>query len=43
MKQNLEKVKFNTNQKVVYPVSNPITPTGGVVGLRARSRPTARS
>ena len=39
MKQNLEKVKFNTNQKVVYPVSNPITPTGGVVGLRGTLAP----
>ncbi|MCK9911237.1 dihydroxy-acid dehydratase, partial [Microbacteriaceae bacterium K1510] len=37
--QNLEKVKFNTDQKVVYPVSNPITPTGGVVGLRGTLAP----
>src|SRR5690606_39589060 len=36
IKQNLESVKFNTNQKVVYPVSNPISPTGGVVGLKDR-------
>ena len=28
IKQNLENVKFNGNQKVVYPVSNPISPTG---------------
>ncbi len=39
LKQNLEKVKFNTDQKVVYPVSNPITPTGGVVGLRGTLAP----
>jgi dihydroxy-acid dehydratase len=39
MKQNLEKVKFNTDQKVVYPVSNPITPTGGVVGLKGTLAP----
>lgn len=32
--QNLEKVKFNRNQKVVYPVSTPISRTGGVVGLQ---------
>ena len=32
MGDNLEAVKFNTDQKVVYPVSNPITQTGGVVG-----------
>jgi dihydroxy-acid dehydratase len=39
LKQNLEKVKFNTDQKVVYPVSNPIAPTGGVVGLRGTLAP----
>ena len=39
LKQNLEKVMFNTDQKVVYPVSNPITPTGGVVGLRGTLAP----
>ena len=39
LKQNLEKVKFNTDQKVVYPVSNPITPTGGVVGLSGTLAP----
>jgi dihydroxy-acid dehydratase len=37
--QNLESVTFNTNQKVVYPVSNPITPTGGVVGLKGTLAP----
>jgi dihydroxy-acid dehydratase len=39
LKQNLEKVKFNTDQKVVYPVSTPITPTGGVVGLKGTLAP----
>jgi dihydroxy-acid dehydratase len=39
LKQNLEKVKFNTDQKVVYPVSTPITPAGGVVGLRGTLAP----
>jgi dihydroxy-acid dehydratase len=39
VKENLENVKFNTNQKVVYPVSNPISPTGGVVGLRGTLAP----
>ena len=39
LKQNLEKVTFNTDQKVVYPVSNPITPTGGVVGLKGTLAP----
>ena len=37
--QNLENVKFNTDQKVVYPVSNPISPTGGVVGLKGTLAP----
>ena len=37
--QNLEGVKFNTNQKVVYPTSNPLSPTGGVVGLRGTLAP----
>jgi dihydroxy-acid dehydratase len=36
---NLENVKFNTNQKVVYPVTSPITPTGGVVGLKGSLAP----
>ena len=39
IKQNLENVKFNTNQKVVYPVSNPISATGGVVGLQGSLAP----
>ena len=39
IKQNLENVKFNKNQKVVYPVSNPISPTGGVVGLKGSLAP----
>lgn len=30
---NLESVTFDENQKVIYPVSNPITKNGGVVGL----------
>ncbi len=39
IKENLKDVKFNTNQRVVYPVSNPISPTGGVVGLRGSLAP----
>src|SRR5215472_16387961 len=39
VKQNLENVKFNVNQKVVYPVSNPISATGGVVGLQGSLAP----
>ncbi|MGB6085211.1 dihydroxy-acid dehydratase [Parvibaculum sp.] len=36
---NLKDVKFNTEQKIVRPVSNPITPTGGVVGLQGTLAP----
>lgn len=39
MAENLASVTFNTEQKVVYPVSNPITPTGGVVGLKGSLAP----
>jgi dihydroxy-acid dehydratase len=39
IKQNLENVKFNENQKVVYPVSNPISTSGGVVGLQGSLAP----
>ena len=37
--ENLESVTFNTDQKVIYPVSSPITPTGGVVGLKGTLAP----
>jgi dihydroxy-acid dehydratase len=37
--QNLENVEFNRDQKVVYPVSNPLSPTGGVVGLKGTLAP----
>jgi dihydroxy-acid dehydratase len=39
MAQNLETVKFNHDQRVVYPVSNPLSPTGGVVGLKGSLAP----
>jgi dihydroxy-acid dehydratase len=39
VKQNLENVEFNKNQKVVYPVSNPISKSGGVVGLKGSLAP----
>ena len=39
MAENLASVTFNTEQKVVYPVSNPISPTGGVVGLKGSLAP----
>ena len=34
MKENLKNVKFNNNQKVMRSYNNPITKTGGVVGLK---------
>jgi dihydroxy-acid dehydratase len=37
--ENLESVTFDTEQKVIYPVSNPISPTGGVVGLKGTLAP----
>jgi dihydroxy-acid dehydratase len=39
MAENLESVTFNADQKVVYPVSTPISPTGGVVGLKGTLAP----
>jgi dihydroxy-acid dehydratase len=37
--QNLEDVAFNPDQKVIYPVSSPLSPTGGVVGLKGSLAP----
>ena len=34
MAENLKDVKFNVNQDVIRPYNNPITKTGGVVGLK---------
>ncbi len=39
LEENLEGVTFDDNQDVIYPVSNPITPTGGVVGLKGSLAP----
>jgi dihydroxy-acid dehydratase len=39
MGENMEKVAWNADQKVVYPASNPITKTGGVVGLKGNLAP----
>ncbi|MDX2101347.1 MAG: dihydroxy-acid dehydratase [Alphaproteobacteria bacterium] len=39
MAENLASVEFPTNQDVVRPTSNPITVTGGVVGLRGNLAP----
>ncbi|MEL7028515.1 MAG: dihydroxy-acid dehydratase [Pseudomonadota bacterium] len=37
--ENLEGVVFNPDQKVMRPASNPLTPTGGVVGLSGSLAP----
>jgi dihydroxy-acid dehydratase len=39
MKENLKSVKFNDNQKVIRRYNNPLSPTGGVVGLRGNLAP----
>ncbi|XWN30587.1 MAG: dihydroxy-acid dehydratase [Devosia sp.] len=39
MAENLEKVAWNPNQDVVYAANTPITPTGGVVGLKGNLAP----
>ena len=37
--ENLESVEFNPNQKVVRSIDNPLSPTGGVVGLKGNLAP----
>jgi dihydroxy-acid dehydratase len=37
--ENMESVKWNESQDVVYPANKPITPTGGVVGLKGNLAP----
>ena len=37
--ENIEQVSWNPDQKVFYEVSNPITPSGGVVGLKGSLAP----
>ncbi len=37
--ENLEMVAWNPDQKVIYPVSAPLSPTGGVVGLKGSLAP----
>ena len=39
MAENLADVQFPTDQDVVYPTTNPLSPTGGVVGLRGNLAP----
>ncbi|WP_296613155.1 dihydroxy-acid dehydratase [Sphingomonas sp.] len=37
--ENIDEVTWNPNQKVIYDAKTPITPTGGVVGLRGTLAP----
>jgi dihydroxy-acid dehydratase len=37
--ENIDQVTWNSDQKVIYDVATPITPTGGVVGLRGSLAP----
>ena len=39
MKENLKKVKFNPNQKVMRKYNKPLSPDGGVVGLKGNLAP----
>tara|TARA_B100000700_G_scaffold91538_1_gene103261 strand:+ start:1467 stop:3185 length:1719 start_codon:yes stop_codon:yes gene_type:complete len=39
MRENLKNVKFKTNQKVMRKYTNPISPNGGVVGLKGNLAP----
>ncbi len=39
MKENLKKVKFNLKQKVMRKHNNPLSPDGGVVGLKGNLAP----
>ncbi len=39
MRQNLKKVKFNINQKVMRKYNNPLSQDGGVVGLKGNLAP----
>ncbi|MDZ4308073.1 dihydroxy-acid dehydratase [Allopontixanthobacter sp.] len=37
--ENIDEITWNPDQKVIYSVASPITPTGGVVGLRGSLAP----
>ncbi len=37
--ENIDQIMWNPDQKVIYPATSPITPTGGVVGLRGTLAP----
>ncbi len=37
--ENIDAISWNPDQKVIYPVSAPLSPTGGVVGLKGSLAP----
>ena len=37
--ENIDEITWNPDQKVIYDINTPITPTGGVVGLRGSLAP----
>src|SRR3546814_149111 len=37
--ENIDEITWNPDQKVIYDVKNPLTPTGGVVGLKGSLAP----
>lgn len=37
--ENIDEITWNPDQKVIYPVSAPLSPTGGVVGLKGSLAP----
>ena len=39
IRENLKNIKFNTNQKVLREYNNPLSPDGGVVGLKGNLAP----
>jgi dihydroxy-acid dehydratase len=39
MKENLKNIKFNPKQKVMRSYKDPLSPTGGVVGLKGNLAP----
>ncbi len=39
IEENLKSVEFNKNQKVIRPYNEPLSPTGGVVGLKGNLAP----
>lgn len=37
--ENIDEITWNPDQKVIHPATNPLSPTGGVVGLRGSLAP----